>query len=147
MQALVIPFIVVAGAAQAFATAMSGQMRAGFNNIWLASAIVFAINAFFYASMFALRPLPLPSVASLSAMPWWAPLSGLLGGLAGFAGFLFVDKIGAGVVNGVLLTANIVASVAIDHFALLGVPAHPASAARIAGALLMIAGVALINLF
>ena len=147
MQALIFPFIVFAGAAQAVATAMSGQLRVGLGNVWLASAVVFSINAFFFFALFAARPLPLPTLAGLAGMPWWAPLSGLVGAFAGFAGLMCVDKIGAGALNGLLLTANIVTSLAIDHFGLLGAPAHPINAGRIVGGLLMAGGIALISLF
>ncbi len=147
MQALIIPFIIFAGAAQALAAPMSGQLRVGIGNIWLASAIVFSINASLYFTLFAVRPLPLPTMAGLAAMPWWAPLTGLVGGFAGFAGLLFVDKIGAGALNGFLLSANLVASLAIDHYAVMGVPEHPINLGRAAGGLLLIAGIVLIHIF
>ena len=35
---------------------------------------------------------PLPTVDGVRAMPWWAPLGGLIGAFAVVAGLLFVDK-------------------------------------------------------
>ncbi len=45
-------------------------------------------------------PRPLPTVQSLSAMPWWAPLGGLAGADAVFAGLTLIDKPGADAANG-----------------------------------------------
>lgn len=147
MQALIIPLIALAGAMQAFATVMGAQLRVAFVNVWLATFVVFAINAFLFATMFAIKPLPLPSLESLGAMPWWAPLSGLIGAVAGFVGILFVDKVGAGPFNAILVTANLIASLAIDHFGWFGEPPHPISLGRSLGGALLIAGVVLIKLY
>jgi transporter family-2 protein len=70
---------------------------------WLASFVSFVLIAFFFASMFAILPRPLPSEQNLSAMPWWAPLGGLAGAFAVFAGLTLIDKVGAGTVNGLII--------------------------------------------
>ncbi len=53
---------------------------------------------------------------------------------------------GAGLFNGLTITAGIVASVAIDHFGLMKFAQHTASPGRVGGAALMIAGVILVAL-
>jgi transporter family-2 protein len=80
-------------------------------------------------------------------MPWWAPIGGLAGAVAVYAGLTMVDKIGAGPFNGLIITANIVASIAIDHYGFLNMPAHPLSAFRVVGVVLMVAGITLIAKF
>jgi hypothetical protein len=62
------------------------------------------------------QPRPLPTIAGISAMPWWAPLGGLVGAFAVIAGLMFVNKVGAGPFAGLTVTANILMSLAIDHF-------------------------------
>ena len=57
--------------------------------------------------------------AGISAMPWWAPLAGLTGAVAVFAGLAFIDEIGAGPVNGLIIMANLFTSLAIEHFGLM----------------------------
>jgi hypothetical protein len=78
-------------------------------------------------------------------MPWWAPLGGLIGAFAVVAGLLFVDKIGAGAFAGLTITANILMSLAIDHFGWFNLPAHHMNVGRALGAALMIGGIALIS--
>jgi len=147
LQALILPLIMLAGAMQAFAAVMGAQLRVALVNPWLATLVVFAINAFFFAAVYAVRPLPVPTLESVAAMPWWAPFSGLIGALAGVVGIFFIDKVGAAPFNGVLITANIVASLAIDHFGLLGAPHHALNIGRLAGGALMVGGIYLITAF
>ena len=80
-------------------------------------------------------------------MPWWAPLGGLAGSLAVIAGLIFVNKVGAGAFAGLTITANILISLAIDHFGLFGMEQHGLNLWRVLGGLLMVAGVALIATF
>ena len=43
------PFIIAAGALQAFGAVMSAQLRASLTNPWLALTVLFTLNAFFFA--------------------------------------------------------------------------------------------------
>jgi transporter family-2 protein len=70
-----------------------------------------------------------------------------VGAVAVFAGLTLVQKVGVGTLNGLTICANLVASVAIDHFGLIGVDEHPLSWLRTLGTLLMVAGVALVMRF
>ena len=141
------PAILLAGVLQAAGNSMNGQLNRSMSNPWLAATISFALVVFVFAALFAIIPRPLPSQANLAAMPWWAPLGGVTGAVAVFAGLLFVQKIGAGPFNGLTITANLVFSLAIDHFGLLNMPVHAINGWRALGAALMIAGVTLIAVF
>ncbi len=141
------PFIIIAGVLQAAGAVMNAQLKSYLVNSWLASFVSFVLIAFFFAAMFAILPRPLPSAQSVAAMPWWAPLGGLAGAVAVFAGLILIGKLGAGTVNGLIIAANIVASIAIDHFGLLNTPVHTANIWRIVGGALMVAGIALVSTF
>jgi bacterial/archaeal transporter family-2 protein len=93
------------------------------------------------------QPRPLPTVDGLQGMPWWAPLGGVIGAFAVIAGLLFVDKVGAGALAGLTITANILMSLAIDNFGWFGVPERALTPGRSFGALLMVAGIAAISRF
>ena len=138
------PLIIVAGALQAWGPPMNGALRTALVNPWLASVVSFLpVIAFLFVVMVCL-PRPLPTAAGLSALPWWAPLGGLIGSFAVVAGLLFVDRVGAGTFAGLTITANILMSLAIDQWGLLRMEPHPMSLARAAGAVLMVGGIALI---
>ena len=141
------PIIVVAGALQAWGPPMNGALRNALTNPWLASVVSFLPVLAFLACLFLCVPRPLPTAEGVAAMPWWAPLGGLVGALAVVAGLLFVDKVGAGAFAGLTITANILMSLAVDKFGWFGMEVHPLSVGRIAGAALMVAGIALISKF
>jgi bacterial/archaeal transporter family-2 protein len=145
--AVLYPLILVAGALQAWGPPMNGVLRNSLTNPWLASLMSFLPVVALLAVLLMCLPRPLPTAEGLSAMPWWAPLGGLVGAFAVVAGLLFVDKVGAGAFAGLTITANILMSLAIDHFGLFGMPVHGLNNWRIVGGLLMVAGIALVARF
>ena len=142
---LLYPFVLGAGALQALGVVWNAQLRGALVNPWLAAAVSFVPIVFVFLTVFAIRPTPLPTREDLSGMPWWAPLGGLAGAVAVFGGLLFVDTVGAGAFNGLLITANLLTSIAIDHFGWLGMPVCRARTGRLVGAGLMVGGILLIS--
>jgi bacterial/archaeal transporter family-2 protein len=141
------PIILIAGALQAWGPPMNGALRNALTNPWLASIVSFVPVVALLAVLWLCQPRPLPTAEGLANMPWWAPLGGVIGAFAVIAGLLFVDKVGAGALAGLTITANILMSLAIDHFGLFGVPRHALSSGRVIGALLMVAGIFAISKF
>ena len=141
------PLILVAGVLQAWGPPMNNALKIALVNPWLGSLVSFLPIVAFLAVVFMCWPRELPTSATLSQMPWWAPLGGLVGSFAVVAGLLFVGKVGAGAFAGLTITANILMSLVIDKFGLFGMETHALSAGRMAGAALMVAGIALIAYF
>ena len=144
---LLYPFIVVAGALMAIGVVWNAQLRVALVNPWLAASVSFIPVVFIFTLVFLLRPSPLPTREDVAGVRWWMPLAGITGAVAVFAGLLFVDKVGAGAFNGLLITANLLTSIAMDHFGWLGMRKVEAGSARLLGAGLMVGGIALISLF
>ena len=141
------PIILICGALQAWGPPMNGALRQALDNPWLASVVSFLPIIAFLGVLFLCQPRPRPSVDGIAGMPWWAPLGGIIGAFAVVAGLLFVDRVGAGVFGGLTITANILMSLVIDHFGLYGMAEHSLNLGRIAGGLLMVAGIALVAAF
>jgi bacterial/archaeal transporter family-2 protein len=141
------PIILVAGALQAWGPPMNGALRNALTNPWLASLVSFLPIVAVLACLLMCSPRPLPTVAGVSAMPWWAPLGGLVGAFAVIAGLLFVNKVGAGPFAGLTITANILMSLVIDQYGWFGMDVHPLNGWRMVGGALMVAGIALIAKF
>jgi transporter family-2 protein len=74
---------------------------------------------------------------------WWQLTGGLMGAVNTTAALLLVQTVGAGVITAATVSGQLVASVAIDRFGLLGMRRTPLSASRISGVLLLVAGVVL----
>jgi bacterial/archaeal transporter family-2 protein len=89
---------------------------------------------------------PVPSAAVAARVPWWAWSGGLFGAIFIGLAILLIPQIGAATFVALLVTGQMLASLALDHFGLLGVPVQPATLVRMAGAGFLIMGVVLIRL-
>jgi bacterial/archaeal transporter family-2 protein len=141
------PVILAAGALQAWGPPMNGALRNALTNPWLASLVSFLPIIALLACLVLCQPRPLPTLTGIGAMPWWAPLGGLVGAFAVIAGLLFVNAVGAGTFAGLTITANILMSLVIDKFGWFGMDVHPLNGWRMLGAALMVGGIALIARF
>jgi transporter family-2 protein len=141
------PIILIAGALQAWGPPMNGALRSSLTNPWLASLVSFLPVIALLACLVLCLPRPMPTMAGVSAMPWWAPLGGLVGAFAVIAGLLFVNKVGTGAFAGLTITANILMSLVVDRFGWFGMDVHPLNGWRMLGAVLMVSGIALIAKF
>jgi transporter family-2 protein len=87
---------------------------------------------------------PVPSVQNAAAAPWWAWPGGLFGAIYAVTVVLLAHQLGAATLTALAVTGQLVCSVVLDHFGLIGFELHPAGAARMLGCLLMVAGLVLI---
>lgn len=135
-------------AAGAFSTALSGSNAT--MNKTLAQPVIagLIIQVVTIAVIFAAAPLlggfKLPETGRFAQLPWWAWLGGFGGAAVLFAQLMVAQQIGAAPFLAVTVTAGIVVSVALDHFALLGFERNPAQIGRLIGAALMVGGVVLV---
>jgi len=89
----------------------------------------------------------LPTRATLSHIPAWAWMGGVCGAVNLTATILLAPKLGLGTLSGLIIAGLLITSVVLDHFGLLGMAQHPVVFGRIAGVLLLLAGVVLIKRF
>jgi transporter family-2 protein len=141
------PIIIVAGLLQAMGPPMNGTLRTSLTNPWVATLVSFGLVFALFLIVAAIFPRPSPTAEGIAKMPWWAPLGGIIGAIAVIVGLLFVERVGAGPLAALTVSANLLMSVAIDHFGWLNVPQHALTPMRAIGVVVMIVGVALITLF
>lgn len=79
-------------------------------------------------------------------MPWWGWLGGFAGATHVTAVFTAIPAIGAAAAAGFTVAGQQVASVPVDRYGWFRLPRRPASGARPAGVVLLLASVALIKL-
>lgn len=89
----------------------------------------------------------LPNGQAIAQTPWWAWTGGVLGIVFVLATVYASPKLGAGLFVALIVTASTVAALVLDHFGWMGFQVHQAGIERMAGAVLMIGGVALIAKF
>ena len=81
----------------------------------------------------------------LGGAPWWVWLGGVLGAFYVLGTVVTAPKLGAVMVVAAVLAGQAVASVLVDHFGWVGFAEHPLTPGRLAGLLLLAAGVALVR--
>lgn len=88
-----------------------------------------------------------PPAERFAQVPWWAWPAGVCGAIFLLSQPIALPRVGAAAYTGLSVTAQICMAMLLDHLGLLGLPHHAASPPRILGALLMVAGIALIARF
>jgi len=144
--ALPIVLAVAAGISVIVQQALNANLRAAIGSAaWsgFASYLVGTICMVLLAV--ALRD-PVPSATVAARAPWWMWSGGLFGAVFIALAILLIPKIGAATFVVLLVTGQMLTALTLDHFGLLGVPVHPASLVRLAGAGFLILGVVLIRL-
>jgi bacterial/archaeal transporter family-2 protein len=134
----------LSGAALACQVGFNSELRARLGHPLLAALASFAVGTALLA-LYALAARPaLPEAGRLARAPWWAWLGGVVGAGYVAAAAAFGARLGASAWFALVVTGQVLASLALDHFGLIGFPPHPLGAARVVGVLLLLAGVALV---
>jgi transporter family-2 protein len=140
--------VLLAGIANAVQAGQNGALAKSLGGSLSAGIVVAAGTATFITlAGLASGKLTLPSAAQVLDVPWWAWFGGVLGGGIVVTQLMVARQIGAAPFLGMLVTAGVATSILLDHFGWVGFERHPATLWRIAGGLLMIAGVALVAIF
>ncbi|QOG19062.1 MULTISPECIES: DMT family transporter [Bradyrhizobium] len=144
--ALPIVLAVAAGISLVVQQALNANLRTALNSAAWSGFMSYFLGVLCMAALAMLMRDPVPSVATAARIPWFAWSGGLFGAIfIGLAIFL-VPRLGAATFFALLIAGQMLGSIAFDHFGVLGVPVHPVSAVRIAGAALLVAGVVLIRM-
>src|SRR5438552_3973930 len=130
-----------AGACIALQAAANGKFRQNIGSPEYAA--FFSICGTFataLAAMLLLRP-PAPSAAALREAPWWNWIGGPLGALIVLAGAALTWRLGAALFIALVVGGQLLCSLVLDHYGLVGLEQQPVTPGRAAGALLVVAGV------
>jgi transporter family-2 protein len=140
---LIVAFLV--GVALPVQAGVNAQLRVGLGHPLLAATVSFAVGTVALALCVAAARTQLPSAAAVARLPWWYWTGGLLGAVYIFAAVVLAPRLGAANLIAAIVAGQLVTSLLLDQFGLVGYPQHSASLTRIAGAVLLLAGLVLIQ--
>lgn len=86
-----------------------------------------------------------PGTSALAGLPWYAWIGGLYGALFVAVAAYAAPKIGLASLITIGIAGQIVMALILDQLGALGLPREPINIGRIAGALLVVAGVVLVR--
>ena len=130
-----------AGVCIALQASANGMFRRNLGDTWYPT--FFSICGTFVTAitvMLLFRP-PAPSSEALRSTRWWNWVGGPLGAAIVLAGATLTPRLGAGAFIALVVGGQLVCSVVLDHFALMGLPEQPITPGRLAGVVLVIVGV------
>ncbi len=113
-------------------TALSSPIQSAFIS-FLVGTITLGIIAFSHGNTWF-------NADGLSKLPWWAWVGGALGAFNITMSVYLVPKLGALLLGASIITGQIIASLAFDHFGLIGYPKIDVTAHRLIGACLIMSG-------
>jgi len=88
---------------------------------------------------------PLQVLSSLPHLTWWKLAGGTFGALFVFSSIYLAPRIGFAAMASLIVTGQIVASLLMDRAGFLGVPVRDLTMVKLSGAVLLIAGMLLVN--
>jgi transporter family-2 protein len=139
--------LLAAGAGACIALQATANSRFRDNLDSPAYAAFFSICGTFVTAcsvMLLLRP-PAPSPAAVRQTEWWNWVGGPLGALIVLAGATLARQLGAAAFIALVVGGQLLCSMLLDHFALMGLRPDPITPGRALGAVLVVAGVVCIK--
>src|SRR5262245_37840612 len=145
MEPLFIPLALAAGALLAVQAGANAQLSKAVGSPFAATTLQLSVGAL----LLLLLTLASGTLLALSLLPnarWWHVVGGTASAFYVISGILLFPRIGAVVSVGLFIAGQVLASTALDLFGLLGVTATGLSPGVMGGAVLVMAGAALIVL-
>ncbi len=146
MKALLYIFVAAAGALTSVESGSNAQLTKDFGGLWWPSILfsLLSLACLAVPAIFLAGPFPFAQAAQA---PWWAWTGGVISAIYIASMLIAPSRLGSGVFTGLTVTAAIIASIAVDHWGLVGFEQHSAGIGRLVGAALMVAGIACVAAF
>lgn len=144
MKALFAAIALLAGAGLALQVGMNSHLRDKFGHPIPAALTNFVVGLTCLLTFAFASAMPIPRAEVAGRIPWWAWMGGVMGACYVGASAAFAKKLGATGWLGAIVTGQLLASLALDHFGLVGFEPNPVSTPRLIGAALLIGGVVLV---
>ena len=124
---------------------INAQLRSAVGSPLAAGLISFMMGTAGLAAVVLLLRAPVTLRLAWSATPWWYWMGGLIGAVYVVASIVLAPRLGAATMVAAIVAGQMIASLLLDQYGLLGFPIHPISGLRVVGAALVIGGVMLVQ--
>jgi bacterial/archaeal transporter family-2 protein len=136
---------IAAGGSVVIQQVLNANLKAALDSAAWSGFVSYFVGVVCMALLAAALRDPVPSVGVAARIPWWAWSGGLFGAIFVGLAILLVPRLGAATFIALLVTGQMLASVAIDHFGLLGLARRTVDLPRLIGVALLVGGVVLIR--
>lgn len=140
---MLMPFAMGVGIAITFQTAINSQLREYLYSPIQAALLSFLVGTIALAVLVFFQSAEKPSLEMFKQIPWFLWLGGLLGVYAISVSISTAPKLGFLTLSGLIIFGQIVMSMIIDQFGLLGTEKTPINWQRLLGGVVIFTGVLL----
>jgi bacterial/archaeal transporter family-2 protein len=124
---------------------VNAQLRLALGHPLTTALVSFLVGAVALAILAVMARVPVPAARAVAEVPAWQWIGGLLGAAYIAAAVILAPRLGAATMIASVVAGQMLASLVLDHFGWIGFTQHPASGARVAGLVLIVAGVLLMR--
>ncbi|MEH6652033.1 MAG: DMT family transporter [Motiliproteus sp.] len=142
-----ISIVLLAGAMLPLQAGVNAQLARNSGHALWASGASFLVGSLVLIALYAGLKQPWPGVTQLKEAPIWAWSGGLMGAFFVSSMVIFAPKLGATTLLALVIAGQMSAALVIDHYGMIGFNSHQISLWRLAGVLLIAAGVVLVRKF
>jgi bacterial/archaeal transporter family-2 protein len=147
MELFFVLLAVIAGACAPIQAGINSQLRMLIEDPVLAAFISFLVGTTGLLVYALVLRLPWPATQTLMQLPWWLWSGGLLGAFLVAVTIILVPHLGAATLMGCMIAGQMLSSLLLDHYGIIGYTEHPASVWRVLGVALVVFGVVMIKRF
>ena len=138
-----LPLAMGIGIAMTVQTAINSQLREYLHSPLQAALLSFLVGTIVLAVLVILQSTPKPTINNLTIIPWYLWLGGCLGVYAISISIYTAPKLGFLTLSGLIVFGQLIMSMLIDHFGLLGSDKTPINWQRFLGGVVIFIGVLL----
>ena len=134
-----------AGASVLVQQVLNANLRAELNSAAWSGFMSYVLGVVFMMCLALVLRDPVPSANTIARVPWWAWSGGIFGAIFIALSIVTIPKLGGAAYIAILVTGQMVAALAFDHFGWLGIPERHIDLPRLLGVALLVGGVVLIR--
>ena len=138
---------ILAGAVLPVQAALNGKMGKAVGDPVYAAFISFVVGSIGLFLYLLATKTVLSAISDVKGVDWSVWAAGILGAFYVACVIILAPQLGVALTFGLVITGQLAISLIIDHYGLLGIPAHTLNWQRIVGVLLVVGGVILIRKF
>ena len=124
---------------------INSQLRTHVGHPLWAAVVSFSVGTLVLAAVLAVTRVGWPAAGWVGRVPWWQWTGGLLGAMFVTSAVVLAPRLGAATLVAAVVAGQMVGSLVIDHYGIVGYPQHAMSVSGVLGVALVVAGVALIQ--
>jgi transporter family-2 protein len=143
--ALPVALALAAGISVVIQQILNANLRAELNSAVWSGLVSYFLGLLCMIALAVVFREPMPAAGVIARLPWWAWTGGAFGAVFIGVSILVAHQLGAAALIALLVTGQMIASVALDHFGWLGLTQRPIDFPRLVGVCLLIGGVMLIR--